>query len=121
MSPKEVVEYAIEKEARQIDLRFTDLPGLQQHISYPISQLSEDHVNRVKDVLNVGDEVEARVIKVDKAERRIGLSVKAVNYDEAALKKESQAFDALRPSTDLVGLEQAFKFATEEYRPGQGA
>jgi small subunit ribosomal protein S1 len=85
-----------------------------------ISQLSEDHVNRVKDVLNVGDEVEARVIKVDKVERRIGLSVKAVAYDEESLKKESQAFDALRPSTDLVGLEQAFKFATEEYRPGQG-
>ncbi|HSJ01802.1 MAG: 30S ribosomal protein S1 [Verrucomicrobium sp.] len=85
-----------------------------------ISQLSEDHVNRVKDVLNVGDEVEARVIKVDKVERRIGLSVKAVNYDEESLKKESQAFESLRPSTDLVGLEQAFKFATEEYRPGQG-
>lgn len=85
-----------------------------------ISQLSEDHVNRVKDVLNVGDEVEARVIKVDKAERRIGLSVKAVGYDEESLKKESLAFESLRPSTDLVGLEQAFKFATEEYRPGQG-
>ncbi|TLD69393.1 30S ribosomal protein S1 [Phragmitibacter flavus] len=85
-----------------------------------ISQLSEDHVAKVKDVLNVGDEVEARVIKVDKVERRIGLSIKAVNYDEESLKKESQAFDSLRPTTDLVGLEQAFKFATEEYRPGQG-
>ena len=85
-----------------------------------ISQLSEDHVAKVKDVLNVGQEVEARVIKVDKVERRIGLSVKAVNYDEESLKKESQAFEALRPSTELVGLEQAFKFATEEYRPGQG-
>ncbi len=85
-----------------------------------ISQLSEDHVAKVKDVLNVGDEVEARVIKVDKVERRIGLSIKAVNYDEESLKKESQAFESLRPSTDLVGLEQAFKFATEEYRPGQG-
>ena len=84
-----------------------------------ISQLSEDHVNRVKDVLNVGDEVEARVIKVDKVERRIGLSVKAMNYNEDQIKKESQAFEALRPSTDLVGLEQAFKFATEEWRPGQ--
>ena len=85
-----------------------------------ISQLSEDHVAKVKDVLNVGDDVEARVIKVDKVERRIGLSIKAVNYDEESLKKESQAFESLRPSTDLVGLEQAFKFATEEYRPGQG-
>ncbi|CAN5722784.1 30S ribosomal protein S1 [soil metagenome] len=84
-----------------------------------ISQLSEDHVAKVKDVLNVGDEVEARVIKVDKVERRIGLSVKAVGYDEESLKKESQAFDSLRPTTDLVGLEQAFKFASDDYRPGQ--
>src|SRR5437762_7107163 len=42
-----------------------------------ISQLSEDHVAKVKDVLKVGQEVEARVIKVDKIERRIGLSIKA--------------------------------------------
>jgi small subunit ribosomal protein S1 len=84
-----------------------------------ISQLSEEHVAKVKDVLNVGDEVEARVIKVDKVERRIGLSVKALNYNEAEIQKESAAFEALRPSTDLVGLEQAFKFATEEWRPGE--
>lgn len=84
-----------------------------------ISQLSEDHVAKVKDVLNVGDDVEARVIKVDKVERRVGLSIKAMNYSDAEIQKESQAFEALRPSTDLVGLEQAFKFATEEWRPGQ--
>lgn len=83
-----------------------------------ISQLSEDHVAKVKDVLNVGDEVEARVIKVDKVERRVGLSIKAMNYSDAEIQKESQAFEALRPSTDLVGLEQAFKFATEDWRPG---
>jgi small subunit ribosomal protein S1 len=84
-----------------------------------ISQLSEDHVAKVKDIINVGDEVEARVIKVDKVERRIGLSVKAMNYSEADIQKESQAFEALRPSTDLVGLEQAFKFASEEWHPGE--
>ena len=42
MTPKEVLEYAKQNDVRQLDLRFTDLPGLQQHISYPISQLSED-------------------------------------------------------------------------------
>jgi small subunit ribosomal protein S1 len=83
-----------------------------------ISQISEDRIEKVKDKLNVGDEVEARVIKVDKVERRIGLSIKAMNYSEADIQKESAAFEALRPSTDLVGLEQAFKFATEEWRPG---
>jgi len=83
-----------------------------------ISQISEDRIEKVKDKLNVGDEVEARVIKVDKVERRIGLSIKAMNYSDSEIQKESQAFEALRPSTDLVGLEQAFKFATEEWRPG---
>jgi small subunit ribosomal protein S1 len=83
-----------------------------------ISQLSEDHVSKVKDVLKVGQEVEARVIKVDKAERRIGLSIKAANYSEEDLKRESEAFDNLRPGEDMVGLEQAFQAAQEEYRPG---
>ncbi len=85
-----------------------------------ISQLSEDHVEKVKDVLKVGDAVEARVIKVDKVERRIGLSIKAVNYSEEDLKKESQSFESLRPSSEMVGLEQAFNLATgsgEEWSP----
>ena len=86
-----------------------------------ISQLSEDHVTKVKDVIKVGDEVEARVIKVDKIERRIGLSIKAAEYSEEQLKKETAAFDALRPSSDLVGLEQAFNLATEEWRPSDGS
>jgi small subunit ribosomal protein S1 len=76
-----------------------------------ISQLSEEHVERVKDILKVTDEVEARVIKVDKIERRIGLSIKAVEYSEEQLRKESQSFETLRPSSDLVGLEHAFSLA----------
>ena len=85
-----------------------------------ISQLSEDHVAKVKDVVKVGDEVEARVIKVDRVERRIGLSIKAAAYDEEQLKREAQAFDALKPSSDLVGLENAFNLAFEEWHPGEG-
>ena len=60
-----------------------------------ISQLSEDHVAKVKDVLKVGQEVEARVIKVDKVERRIGLSIKAANYSE----EELQAANPKRSTT----------------------
>ena len=90
-----------------------------------ISQLSEEHVERVKDVIKVGDEVEARVIKVDKIERRVGLSIKAVSYSEDQLAKESQSFETLRPAGDLVGLEQAFNLAsssgpeTEEWSPSE--
>src|SRR6201746_1592296 len=85
-----------------------------------ISQLSEEHVTKVKDILKVGQEVEARVIKVDKVERRIGLSIKAANYSEEELRRESEAFDSLRPGEDMVGLEKAFEAAEEDYRPGQG-
>lgn len=84
-----------------------------------ISQLSEEHVAKVKDVVKIGDDVEARVIKVDKVERRIGLSIKAANYSEEDLQRETQAFEALRPSTDMVGLEQAFNLA--EWTPGEAS
>jgi small subunit ribosomal protein S1 len=58
-----------------------------------ISQISEERVEKIKDFLNEGDEVSARVIKIDKDERRIGLSVKAADYDEDALAKEVAAYD----------------------------
>jgi small subunit ribosomal protein S1 len=87
-----------------------------------ISQLSEDHVAKVKDVIKVGDDVEARVIKVDKVERRIGLSIKAANYSEEALRKESEAMESsMRSGEEMVGLAKAFEAAElEEYRPGEG-
>ena len=84
-----------------------------------ISQLSEEHVERVKDVIKVGDDIEARVIKVDKVERRIGLSIKAVSYDPEQLRRETASFETLRAG-DMVGLEQAFNLAalqTEEWSP----
>src|SRR5579872_4241591 len=39
MSPQEVLEFAKKNDAKQLDLRFTDIPSLQHHVSYPISQV----------------------------------------------------------------------------------
>ena len=58
-----------------------------------ISQISEERIEKVKDHLKEGDEVKARVIKIDRDERRIGLSIKAADYDEDALAKEVAAYD----------------------------
>ena len=58
-----------------------------------ISQISEERIEKVKDHLDEGQTVSARVIKIDKEERRIGLSIKAANYDEDALAKEVAAYD----------------------------
>ena len=84
-----------------------------------ISQISENRVEKVKDVLKVGDEVEARVIKIDKVERRLGLSIKATSYSDEALIKETEALDSLRASDDMVSFGAALSAAEEEYRPGE--
>lgn len=42
MSPKDVIKLAQEKGCRVLDLRFTDFPGMWQHTSYPITELTED-------------------------------------------------------------------------------
>ncbi|WP_294507789.1 30S ribosomal protein S1 [uncultured Victivallis sp.] len=76
-----------------------------------ISQLSRDHVDKVKDVLNVGDEVEARVIKVDNDERRIGLSIKAVgeNFSPEDLKAAEEEYTAaLKPGEAMVDMGEVF-------------
>jgi small subunit ribosomal protein S1 len=78
-----------------------------------ISQLSEQHVDKIKNVLKVGQDVTARVIKIDKSERRIGLSIKAANYSPEQIKAEQAMLDALKPGEDLVALQHAFDAADE--------
>ena len=87
-----------------------------------ISQISEERVAKVKDVLKPGQEIEARVIRLNKAERRIGLSIKAAAYSDDAFEKERNALEDTSKSTDFLGgMEAAFEKAEEEYRPGEGS
>ncbi len=44
MNLKELVKYSKDKRLEFIDLKFTDIPGLWQHITIPIQQLDEDLV-----------------------------------------------------------------------------
>ena len=48
-----------------------------------ISELSNRRVGRVEDVINVGDQVTARIIKMNPAEQKIGLSLKQVERAES--------------------------------------
>ncbi|MBR2635952.1 MAG: bifunctional 4-hydroxy-3-methylbut-2-enyl diphosphate reductase/30S ribosomal protein S1 [Oscillospiraceae bacterium] len=60
------------------------IPGIDGLIH--ISQISNERVNKVADVLNVGDEVEAKVTEIDFEKKRVSLSMRAVNEaaEEAA-------------------------------------
>ena len=40
--PKAVLEFARHNNVQMLDLRFTDMPGLWHHVSFPISQLTEE-------------------------------------------------------------------------------
>lgn len=77
-----------------------------------ISQISEDRVEKVKDAIDEGQEVSARVIKIDRDERRIGLSIKAANYDAARLEQEVVAYDTMPSGQELTSLGDILDEAT---------
>ena len=88
-----------------------------------ISQISDDHVEKVKDILNVGDEIEARVVKVDVEEHRIGLSIKAAKVSDDDFTVEEEMLEGLQAGEDIVNLSGALGDALEgesdEWRPGE--
>jgi small subunit ribosomal protein S1 len=79
-----------------------------------ISQISEDRVEKIKDVIQTGEEVSARVIKIDRDERRIGLSIKAANYNAEELAAEAAAYESLKEGGDLMSLGDILDEATKE-------
>ncbi|HEX7773247.1 MAG TPA: glutamine synthetase beta-grasp domain-containing protein, partial [Pyrinomonadaceae bacterium] len=42
MNPKTVLKYASDQGAKFVSVRFTDLPGSWQHLTFPIAELGED-------------------------------------------------------------------------------
>ncbi len=95
-----------------------------------ISQISDQRVEKVRDALEVGQEVEARVVKVDRGERRIGLSIRAMTMSEDEVKQlEAEAngepkepISKSSGNADFGGLSAAFDnaFANVEWQPGEG-
>jgi len=41
MEPRAVLEYAKKHNTKILDLRFIDVPGIWQHVSFPIAELNE--------------------------------------------------------------------------------
>jgi small subunit ribosomal protein S1 len=77
-----------------------------------ISQIAEERVEKIKDHLSAGDSVTARVIKIDKDERRIGLSIKAANYSEEELAKERVVLETMSNNEDMTNLGDLLDEAT---------
>ena len=43
-----------------------------------VSQISQDHVEKPSDVLKIGQEVEAKIVDFNEADKKISLSMKAL-------------------------------------------
>ncbi len=91
---------------------FVELPNDIDGLVH-ISQVSEDRVEKIGEVINAGDSVKARVIKIDKGERRVGLSIKAANYDEEQLAAETAAYEA-QTTDNLTSLGDLLDEATRD-------
>src|SRR5262249_55891210 len=74
-------------------------PGLEGLLH--ISELADHKVESPEDVVKVGDEIEVRVLQVDAADRKIGLSRKRLHQSEG--EAEEEAARAARPQRELRG------------------
>ncbi len=81
-----------------------------------VSQISKEHVEKPADVLKIGDEVTAKVVDFNEADKKISLSVKALLAPEAPAEEveavEEEADDADVVSVDIEAV--AAQLAEEE-------
>lgn len=69
-------------------------PGVEGLVH--ISQISHDRINRVEQVLKVGQEIKARIVQVEPEKKRIGLSIKALTAAEQEARIEKPSHDDMR-------------------------
>ena len=76
------------KVARMTDFgAFVELaPGVDALLH--VSQISRDHVEKPADVLSIGQEIEAKIVDFDEADRKISLSIKALAQNTEAAEEE---------------------------------
>ncbi|HHV13889.1 MAG TPA: bifunctional 4-hydroxy-3-methylbut-2-enyl diphosphate reductase/30S ribosomal protein S1 [Clostridiales bacterium] len=88
-------KYAVGNVVAGVVARMTDFgafvelePGIDALLH--VSQISREHVEKPADVLKIGQEITARVVEFNKEEKKISLSVKAL---EAPEKEEAEAVE----------------------------
>lgn len=82
-----------------------------------VSQISKEHVEKPADVLKIGDEVTAKVVDFNEADKKISLSVKALLAPEAPAEEAEVAEETVEADADVVSVDieaVAAKLAEEE-------
>jgi len=71
-----------------------------------ISQISERRINKVEDVLNVGDIVTAKVVEVNSSEKRLSLSIKEALEEKNKLENEQILNEQNQPEMTIKDMIQ---------------
>ncbi len=107
-------KYAVGTEVTGTVARMTDFgafvelePGIDALLH--VSQISKEHVEKPADVLKVGDEVTAKVVDFNEADKKISLSVKAMFAPEPVAEEVVVEEDA-----DVVSVDIDAVIAAEE-------
>ncbi len=95
------------KVARMTDFgAFVELePGIDALLH--VSQIAKEHVEKPADVLKVGQEVEAKIVDFNEADKKISLSIKAMFVPEKEEAPAEEEGDVVSVDIDKVIAEQA--------------
>ncbi len=75
-----------------------------------VSQISREHVEKPSDVLSIGQEIEAKIVDFNEADRKISLSVKALQIAESQAAPEDDADVA---DVDVEAVAAQMEYETE--------
>ncbi|MBR3824965.1 MAG: 30S ribosomal protein S1 [Lachnospiraceae bacterium] len=100
-------KYAVGTEVTGVVARMTDFGAfieLEAGVDalLHVSQISKDHVEKPADVLKVGDEITAKVVDFNEADKKISLSVKAMFAPEPAEEAVEEDADVVAVDIDAV-------------------
>lgn len=68
-----------------------------------VSEISNEHIKHPKDVLQVGQTVEVRILDIKSNDQRMSLSIKAVNDEEAAAEEAVEEFSQEGDASATLG------------------
>jgi len=69
-----------------------------------ISELSDDRVNKPEDAVQLGQEMDFRVLRIDAENKKIGLSARAAGMDEPIIETKSYTSEAKGGMASLAEL-----------------
>lgn len=101
------IKYAVGNDVTGRVARMTDFgafvelePGIDALLH--VSQIAKEHVEKPSDVLKVGEEVTARVVDFNEADRKISLSIKALTAPESRREMPDEDADVVSVDIDAM-------------------